>query len=129
MGASREGRRAQSGSDAFPWLVALGCLAAGLFVWFGSTVPALREREILEDARVRMEERRDALRKAAVELRGRRQALPRDGELLMVEIDRHGLLPHEAVELYHPEPSAQGPATRTHPDTSEHDVPPGESAR
>ncbi|MCA8944160.1 MAG: hypothetical protein KDB80_16465 [Planctomycetes bacterium] len=83
------------GGDRFPWIVALGALVIGAWIFFTSTVPAIRERETLDEQEQILIERRDSMLDATTELRDRRKALSHSQDHVLVELDRHGLHPSD----------------------------------
>ena len=90
-------RRAEAG-DPFPAVVSLGCVIAGICLFVHSTMPALAERRALDEveqtARYHLEARIDK----AIRLHHWLRELPFDPEALIVEFDRKGLMPEQAIE-------------------------------
>jgi hypothetical protein len=94
------GRAATDSADLFPWLVTLASLAAALWLFLHSTMPAIAERRQLDaiDRQLRADNR--TLEVEVESLRTRRLALPHDPELQLVELDQLGLMPADAIERY-----------------------------
>ncbi len=86
---------AAGGGDRFPWLVAIASLAIGVWIFLRSTVVAVQERDELQRAEDAMEARAKAYLDASVGLRNAREELPRSGDRIMVELDRHDLHPDD----------------------------------
>lgn len=95
----REGNDESSSrvGDGFPWLVTVASLAVGLWIFVSNGVDAYRERETLREIERQLEARHESSLDTINRARRRRRALPRSGDALMVEFDRHGWLPDEAV--------------------------------
>lgn len=94
---SREG---DSGGESFPWVISLACLCAGLYLFLSSTVPALRERMELRKSEHRYRQAVDQVQIDTKEQRWRRQRLSHDPEVILVEFDRQGMLPEQAILRY-----------------------------
>lgn len=93
--AWREGtwRDSVRGVDGFPWLVTFLCMAAALFLWFRSTAPLLRERELLEKERQALTERLVQTAAEARSYENRLVELGADVQTLLLELDRRGVHP------------------------------------
>ena len=112
--------------SVLPLLLAVIFLVAGAMLFLTSTVPALRERDILLDKHGELAGLQARLEKALASWRGRERAMDEDIETLLVEIDKLGLLPEELVAGLHPAGSGPG-STPTKPARSS--APPGPSKR
>jgi len=97
----------QRGS-VLPLLLAVIFLVAGAMLFLTSTVPALRERDILLDKHGELAGLQARLEKALASWRGRERAMDEDIETLLVEIDKLGLLPEELVAGMHSPGSGAG---------------------
>ncbi|MDA1221812.1 MAG: hypothetical protein O3B85_07300, partial [Planctomycetota bacterium] len=96
-GSSGRADRAD-GADPFPWVVSLGCLGALALLFLHSTMPALAEHRDLE---LREEQFRADLDAAESRIRALRRAtrqVGQDPETLLVEFDRLGLTPQQAID-------------------------------
>lgn len=96
-GSSGRADRAD-GADPFPWVVSLGCLGALALLFLHSTMPALAEHRELE---LREEQFRADLDAAESRIRALRRAtrqVGQDPETLLVEFDRLGLTPQQAID-------------------------------
>lgn len=95
-------RDASASGDRFPWLVTIASLVIALWIVFSSTASAREESEMLDREAEALQHRRDRLLEAAGKLRDRRAELPHNPDFMIVEFDRQGLLPEEAVEQFLP---------------------------
>ena len=96
-GSSGRADRAD-GADPFPWVVSLGCLGALALLFLHSTMPALAEHRDLE---LREDQFRADLDAAEARIRALRRAtrqVGQDPETLLVEFDRLGLTPQQAID-------------------------------
>ena len=90
----------------FPMLVAGICLGLAALLYFTGLLPAMRERDELDRAdRSRQTLLRD-LATRAHDLRERQDALDRDPQSVLVEIDALGMTPDELLDAY-PEPETR----------------------
>ncbi|MEY2979981.1 MAG: hypothetical protein RL562_208 [Planctomycetota bacterium] len=120
-GSSGRADRAD-GSDPFPWVVSLGCLGALALLFLHSTMPALAEHRELEH---REEQFRSELDEAEARIRSLRRAtrqVGQDPETLLVEFDRLGLTPQQAIDEVARELDAAPPEPESTPSG---DRPPG----
>lgn len=99
----------------FPTWVAVGSLAAAMLVFFGSTVPALRERDGLRADRQALQDLRLRYETAIAHLKPGTPA-DEDWQSLLVAIDRLSWTPAELLRHY-PEPRPLAGAPDTPPDT------------
>jgi hypothetical protein len=103
--------RTPEAPSRFPWWVAAGSLAFALWLFFGNTVPAVRERQELHAHADELRELRDSYDRAIQEARlGVGPNAHYDLQALLVAIDRCGFTPHELCAAY-PERAAPGAAT------------------
>ncbi len=85
----------------FPWWVALGSLAFVLWLFFGNTVPALRERQQLQQYADELADLRATYDAAIQESRlGVGPNAHYDLQALLVAIDQHGFTPFELCASY-----------------------------
>ena len=101
----------------FPHWVALGSLAFVLWLFFGNTVPALRERQELQQYADELVTLRATYDAAIQEARlGIGPSSHYDLQALLVAIDQHGFTPLELCAAY-PEPRAV-PQPDSQPDSA-----------
>ena len=94
----------------FPYWVALGSLAFVLWLFFGNTVPALHERQQLQQYADELAGLRATYDAAIQEARlGVGPSSHYDLQALLVAIDQHGFTPYELCAAY-PEPRSTAPA-------------------
>jgi hypothetical protein len=91
--ADREG-----GADPFPWVVSLGCLLVGVALFLHSTMPALAERQQLEEAERSFGAELGAVGSRIEALRRQRSDIGRDPEALLFEFDSRHLSPQQAID-------------------------------
>ena len=96
---SRANDSGQDG-DRFPWIISLACLLAGLYLFLSSTVPALRESRELRNAERNYRRAVGRVEDQTLRQRQHLKRLPSDPELMLVEFDRQGLLPEQAIQRY-----------------------------
>lgn len=95
--------------SSFPHWVAAGCLAIGLWLFFGSTVPALQERDELRGAAAELRALQLRCEQAAAQLAAA-QTSDSDLQSLLVAIDRLGWTPDELLR-HHPAPAEEPQGT------------------
>ena len=93
-------REAGAADDRFPWIISLASLCAGLYLFLSSTVPALRERMELRRSENSYRQAVELVGSQTLQQRRRLQRLPRDPEVILVEFDRLGMLPEQAIASY-----------------------------
>jgi len=92
--------RAGAEGEIFPWLISLGCLFSGLFIFLSSTVPALRESRDLQRAEKLYSEAVEAIRRQTHERRNFRLDLPFESEAILIALDDLGLTPEAAMSRF-----------------------------
>jgi hypothetical protein len=99
--------------SSFPWWVAAGSLTFVLWLFFGNTVPALRERQELRAHAADLVQLRESYDRAIQEARlGVGPNAHYDLQALLVAIDQRGFTPLERCAAYpeRAEPRADAPA-------------------
>ncbi|MHC5063739.1 MAG: hypothetical protein ACYTG5_07180 [Planctomycetota bacterium] len=95
--------RAGAEAEVFPWLLCLGCLFGGLYLFLSSTVPALRERkDLIHKDKVYLQALEET-RRMTEELRIRRDELSKNPEALLVEVDDLGMTMDAALSRFGPD--------------------------
>jgi hypothetical protein len=114
MGGYRSAGARAAGVSLFPPVVAWGSLALALLLFFGNTVPAVRERAALRATAVELQQLRsryDAALADALPGTPGAGAPPEDLQSVLVAIDRIGWTPAELLRAY-PAPAEPGPDAR-----------------
>ena len=91
----------------FPLLLALLFILGTLATFFSSTVPTLRERDILRATHAQMQQLKGSLDTTLSAWRGREAAMDQDVETLLVEIDRLGMTPDDLTARREPKASPE----------------------
>jgi nucleotide-binding universal stress UspA family protein len=120
MASGSSGRAGRAdGADPFPWVVSLGCLGALALLFLHSTMPALAEHRELE---LREEQFRSELDESEARIRSLRRAtrqVGQDPETLLVEFDRLGMTPQQAIDEVARELDAESVEPIPAPDAAE----------
>lgn len=103
---------ARARGSVFPLLLAAVCVIATGLLFLTSTLPALRERDVLAEKRADLTRIQQRLETALANWRGREQAMDDDIETLLVEIDKLGMLPEELVAGFGGVPAKKEPTSR-----------------
>jgi hypothetical protein len=103
MGGFLQPRARAAGVSAFPQVVAWASLGLALLLFFGNTVPAVRERAALRATAADLERLRARYDEALLQPVPGTQGAPEDDlESVLVAIDRIGWTPAELLRAYPP---------------------------